>query len=158
MRNRCCEESLSCWKASKLPWCRRQNLDYKSVPNRGAGGHGRLGLEYWNPMCCSLVRLFMCGRCVVCVCVCGLEKPLLWNLPSDSQSSLFFCLFQNKTHSINGKSLEILTLHSSMAGIGSLYAVLSKRWGKVVEDAMGGRDRLAHGHCHPSPCRINPLD
>ena len=29
-----------------------------------------------------------------------------------------------------------LTLHSSLAGLGSLHAVLSKRRGKVVTDAM----------------------
>ena len=80
---------------------------------------------------CSLVSL---KRVEVLEWLCGYYRSL-WTVHSDSSVISLFSVFRTRPIRLMESHLR-LTLHSSMAGIGSLYTVLSKRRGKVVEDAM----------------------
>jgi ribosome assembly protein 1 len=54
-----------------------------------------------------------------------------------------FLIYRTRPSRLMERHLR-LTLHSSLAGLGSLYAVLSKRRGKVLEDSMvDGTDLLS---------------
>ena len=54
-------------------------------------------------------------------------------------------IFANRTRPVRLMESHLrLTLHSSLAGLGSLYTVLSRRRGKVLEDSMvDGTDLLS---------------
>lgn len=50
-------------------------------------------------------------------------------------NSWYFCLFRTRPARLVESHLR-LTLHSSLAGLGALHAILSRRRGKVVTDTM----------------------
>jgi translation elongation factor EF-G len=52
-----------------------------------------------------------------------------------SLTAVFIQIYSTRPARLVERHLR-LTLHSSLAGLGSLHAVLSKRRGKVVTDAM----------------------